>query len=477
MKYISSAAAGFAPLWAGLTIAAIFVAPARAEQPVYFRRDGGLSPHSSQPLPDHLDPDRAVWKQPLPTGYSTPTIYGDRILLTGSDGSELITVCLDRQTGKPRWRQSVQADELEKIHPEGSHADATVACADGRVFAFFGSYGLLCYDLDGKPLWTKRLGPFRDEFGSASSPILVDGKVILSEDHDLDSFVIALRADNGETVWRTPREGFTRSYATPVVWQNGNQRQLVVAGSLQLVAYDLRTGRPLWSLDGLARIVNTTPVVSDGKLYLATWSPGGDTDARIAMEPWATAVSKWDKDADGKLHLDELPAGEVRTRFYRMDLDDNRMLDEAEWNKYAKIFELAENAVLALEPDPSGGQPRTAWKYHRGVPYVASPLVYRDRVLLVKDGGIVTALDVADGKLKQQLRARDTGRYYASPVAGDGKIYVAGVGGVVTVLRAEPKLQVISSHKFGERIAATPVLSAGRVYLRTASALYCFENR
>lgn len=476
-KPASHFACGLASLLGWVVVTAGFANITLAQRPVYFRHDGGLAANDEQPLPDELDPARAIWKRPLPTGNSTPTIVGNRIFLTGHEGHELITLCLDRETGRPLWRQSVRPVELEKIHTEGSHADATVACQGNRVFAFFGSYGLLCYDTEGKPLWTKKLGPFRDEFGSASSPILVDGKVILNEDHDLDSFVIAVRQDNGETVWQTPREGFTRSYATPVVWNAGGRKQLVVAGSLQLFGYDLATGDPLWSVDGFARIVNPTPVVAGDTLFVTSWSPGGDTDARIAMEPWETALAGWDKNKNGRLELAEIPAGEVRTRFFRIDLDSDQALDEAEWNKYAKIFELAQNALVALRPDPAGGTPRVAWQYKRGLPYVASPLVYRDQIVLVKDGGIITTLTAADGRLTKQMRARDAGRYYSSPVAGDGKIYVASVGGVVTVLRAPPRMEIISSHDFGERIAATPVISDGRIYLRTATALYSFANR
>ncbi|MEX0675944.1 MAG: PQQ-binding-like beta-propeller repeat protein [Pirellulales bacterium] len=473
-KRVLHAACGLAAL--ALTATA-FIHSALAQRPVYFRHDGGLAADDKQSLPDELDPRQAIWKQSLPNGNSTPTIVGNRIFLTAHEGQELLTLCLDRDTGKELWRHGIRVEALEKVHNEGSPADATVACEGQRVFAFFGSYGLLCYDLEGKPLWTKKLGPFRDEFGSASSPILADGKIILSEDHDLDSFVIAVRQDNGETLWQTSREGFTRSYATPVVWKTGGRTQLVVAGSLQLVAYDLDSGVPLWSVDGFARIVNTTPVVAGDTLYVATWSPGGDSDARIAMEPWETALSLWDKNKDSRLQGEELPAGEVRSRFFRIDLDGNQTLDVVEWGKYARIFELAQNAVVALRPDPSGGTPRTAWEYNRGIPYVASPLVYRDQVVLVKDGGIITTLTAADGKLTKQIRARDAARYYSSPVAGDDKIYVASVDGVVTVLRAPPRLEIISSHDFGERIAATPVLSDGRIYLRTASALYCFANR
>ena len=223
------------------------------------------------------------------------------------------------------WKQSIHVDELEKVHAEGSPASATVACDGQRVYSFFGSFGLLCYDLDGTPVWSKKLGPFRDEFGSASSPILVDGKVILCEDHDLDSFLIAINSDDGQTAWQTPRDGFTRSYATPVVWEADGQKQIVVAGALQLVAYDPRDGRQLWTLDGFARIVNTTPANVDGTLYVCTWSPGGDTDARIAMESWSTALDLWDKNKNARLEKGELPAGEVQSRFFRIDLDGNQI--------------------------------------------------------------------------------------------------------------------------------------------------------
>ncbi|REK10477.1 MAG: pyrrolo-quinoline quinone [Planctomycetota bacterium] len=462
----------FAAFWS----VAFLATGALADDPVYFRHDHGLAADDRQTLPEELEPSAAVWRQELPPGHSTPTIVGDQIYLTAHEGNELLTICLSRKTGDELWRHGVTVEELEKTHNEGSPAAASVAADEERVFAFFGSYGLLCYDRDGQPLWRKEMGPFRDEFGSASSPVLADGKVYMSEDHDLDSFVISIDQRDGKTVWETPRPGFTRSYATPVLWNVGDRTQLVVAGSLQLMGYDPGTGDPLWTVDGFARIVNTTPVVAGDMLYVATWSPGGDTDARIGMEPWDTALSMWDGDNDGLLQKAELPAGPVQTRFFRIDLNSNQELDQAEWEKYARVFELAQNTLVALQADPAGGKPETVWEYNRGLPYVASPLVYRDMIFLVKDGGIVTALEAADGKLVKQARAKGQGSYYASPVAGDGKVFVCSSRGAVTVFRAGPKLEILSSHDFGERIFATPVITEdGRIFLRTDAALYCFS--
>ena len=111
-------------------------------------------------------------------------------------------------------------------------------------FAFFGSFGLLAYDHDGNQVWSKPMGPFQDEFGASSSPILVDDLVVLNEDHDVGSYLIAIDQKSGETRWKTSREEFTRSYSTPVVWApKGKAKQIVVAGSLQVAGYDVRPCR------------------------------------------------------------------------------------------------------------------------------------------------------------------------------------------------------------------------------------------
>jgi len=449
-------------------------APLAAQSVRYFRQDHGRAAADAEPLPSELDDAHLAWKTPLAKGHSTPLVVDDRIFLTAQDDHDLQTLCLDRTSGKVLWTQTTRVEKLEKVHAEGCPASASVACDGRRVFAFFGSYGLVCYTVDGTPVWNRPLGPFRDEFGSSSSPILVGDKLILCEDHDIDSYLLAVRADTGETVWQTPREGFTRSYATPVVIEVDGRKQIVMAGALQLVGYDPDSGRQLWTKDGFARIVNTTPAQSDDKLFVCTWSPGGDTEARVAMESWSTAIGLWDADKDGRISKEELPAGEVRTRFYRIDLDDSQSLDEAEWGKYARLFELAQNTLVALRPAQAGQPPEQLWEYKRGLPYVASPLVYRGQVFLAKDGGVVTLLDADSGKLIKQARARGAGNYYASPVAGDGKIYTISSAGSVTVFAAGNALEILSSRDFGERTAASPVLDRGRAYIRTEKALYAF---
>ena len=196
------------------------------------------------------------------------------------------------------------------------------------------------------------------------------------------------------------------------------------------------------------------------------------------MEPWKYATELWDKDHNGKLDMPaEVNNPDVLDRFFRIDLNQDEGLDQTEWNKYAGVFERAQNVLMALRPgaSASAGPGEVAWEYRKGLPYVASPLVYRGVLYLVKDGGIVTTLDATSGKLLKQARA-GAGGYFASPVAGDGKVYLASDKGVVTVLKAAGEWEILSSLDLGERIVATPVLHDGRLYVRSEKALYCFAR-
>jgi outer membrane protein assembly factor BamB len=450
-----------------------------AEQPEvsYFRSDFGLADDDGFALPVDLGQASVLlWRTELMPGHSSPCVIGDSIFLTAFDAQQekLQTVALDRASGQVRWTATAPTTDIEQVHPTGSPASPTPASNGRQVFVSFGSCGLLAYDWEGRLLWHHRLGPYQDEFGAASSPILVDDKVILNEDHDVDSFMIAVDQRTGNLVWKAERPQATRSYSTPIVLQNAGAKQIAIAGSRQLVAYDASTGQQLWWYDGLSRLVDSTPVIHDGLIFLATWSPGGDADSRIAMESFAEACASFDADGDELLTRSELPEGSpVLERFFRIDLNQDGSLDEAEWTRHALVFEQSQNAALALEPGGSGKLPAqyVRWTYTRGLPTVPSSVVYADTMTMVKDSGIVTVLDIASGQMLKQLRAAGRGNYYASLVAGDGKIYMASESGVVTVLRAGPDAKVLGSHDFGERIMATPVIRQGVIYLRTENAL------
>src|SRR5262249_12341945 len=136
-----------------------------------------------------------------------------------------------------------------------------------------------------------------------------------------------------------------------------------------LAGYDPATGEKLWWVDGLARIVIPTPVPAGDRVYVASWSPGGDAGRRLALDPWPAALEKWDKNGDGRLARAEIDDHEVLDRFYRMDLNQDGLLDRQEWDRHADVFRRAQNAILALKPSGRGrvDDGGLVWKYQRGV--------------------------------------------------------------------------------------------------------------
>jgi outer membrane protein assembly factor BamB len=448
--------------------------------PHYFRADAGVASPSIS-LPDNLNLSGALaWRVPLDEGHSTPILDHGKIFVTTyrPKSKELATVALNQLDGKELWRNPIVPERIEETHPIGSPATATVACDGRRVYAFFGSAGLFCYDLNGKKLWEQRSGPFRDEYGAGSSPILFDGKIILNQDHDVESFLIAYDCSNGRVLWKAPRPDAVRSYSTPCIWTNNGTPEILVAGALELAAYDPGNGARLWWINGLARIVIPTPVTSREVIYMASWAPGGDPGKRVALPSWDIALTKWDSNHDGKLAKAEIDDREVLERFFRMDLDQDGVLNRQEWERHAAVFRRAQNAVLAIKPNRLGELPETAvvWKHMRGVPYVATPVLADGILWMVKDGGIVTKLDPESGQLLQEERVPAVGNYFASPVAGDGKVYFASESGSVSVVSAEKDWRVISSRDFHEKIYSTPALIGNHIYLRTEEALYCFQR-
>ncbi|HET6884568.1 MAG TPA: PQQ-binding-like beta-propeller repeat protein [Pirellulales bacterium] len=429
-------------------------------------------------LPEEVGPDKnVVWKIALPPGHSSPVIYGDRICLTAVRGDELLTLALDRRTGNTVWEAAAPHDKLEAIHRIGSHAQSTPATDGEHVVSFFGSSGLVCYDAAGQEIWLHRMGPFKNDFGAGSSPIIVDDRVILCQDHDTDSFLAAYDKRTGELCWKTDRSEFARNYRTPVVWQIAGQKQIVVAATLRVVGYDLETGSRLWTVRGVSRTVCATPVVGDdGVLYVAGWSAGGDADDRISVGPFAEAAAEYDANQDGGLEESELPEGAIRQRFPQVDRDKDGRISREEYEYFRNLFDESRNVVLAILPGATGDATDThvKWQSTRHVPFCASPVYDRGHIFTVKDGGIFCSLDAVSGKIMKTGRLHGTKNYYASPVAGDGKLYLVDEEGELSVVSSEARWRLLSSADFGENVYSTPALADGRLYLRTTGHLYCF---
>jgi outer membrane protein assembly factor BamB len=434
----------------------------------------------NEPLPDEIGPEKNVlWKTALPPGHSSPVLSAEQIFLTAVKEKELLTIALDRSSGEILWQRSEphRDFELEKLHTIGSHAQPSPATDGERLIAFFGSSGMFCYDLAGKLLWKREFGPFNNTFGAGTSPIIVDDYAIICQDHDTDSFLMALDKRTGEIVWKTDRAEFPRNYCTPIVWEVEGRKQIVVAATLRVVGYDFKTGREIWTVRGISRAVCSTPVVGeDGVLYLAGWAQGGDSDSRISIEPFDSVAPKFDTDKSGTLDVKELPSGgDVQRRYDQIDRDKSGTLTRAEYEFYRTLFDSARNVVMAIKPGAKGDATDThvVWDYDRFVPFCASVLNYRGLIFTIKDGGILNCLDAKTGEPTKHKRIAATGSYYASPVAGDGKVYLVNSDGELTVISAEPQWKVLSEAEFGERVFATPALVDGKIYLRTTGHLWC----
>ena len=465
-----------------LLILATDTGSATADDWPQFRGVGGRGlAESSRALPTEIGPDseHIAWKIAFPPGHSSPVLHGKRLFLTAVRDKALVTIAVARAKGKLLWEQKAPYKKLEEIHAIGSHAQPSPATDGKRVISLFGSSGLYCHDVDGRLLWKKEMGPFNNDFGAGTSPVIVDDLVITVQDHDTDSFVAAYDKKTGRLAWKTDRAEFPRNYCSPVIWRVGSKKQIIVAATLRVVGYDLKTGKELWTVRGLSRAVCNTPVVGgDGKLYVAGWARGGDIDERISVEPFAKLVAARDKNKNGTLEREELEKGHaIERRYPQVDRDKTGTITRKEYEYYRNLFDVARNVVMAIKPGASGDATKThvAWEYRRHIPFCASPLFFNNTVFTVKDGGILTSLDARSGKPLQTKRVAGAGNYYSSPVAGDGKVYLLDQKGRLSVVSGEGKWKVLHRAQFGEETYATPAIVDGRIYLRTDGHLYCFR--
>lgn len=442
-----------------------------------FRGPNGSGVAEVGSLPVAFGPGRnVVWETPLPPGKSSPVLARDRIFLTAHENGQLLTLALRRSTGQLLWRRAAPSRRMEQQHRLNDEAAPTPVTDGSNVYAFFGGYGLIAYSADGNELWTLPLGPFTNFHGMAASPILAGGKLILVCDQDLEAYVMAVDPADGEILWKKPRPDFVHSFSTPVVHQPpGGALEILVPGSYRLTSYDAEGGE-LWRLAGLTYQVKSGPVLGGDRLFFNGWAPGGEPTVRLELPDFEEMRRRFDADGDSELTKQEVPADWLPGNWEMHDRNKNGTLNARDWAHY-RARRVSENACMAIRLGGRGDVTTThvLWRYQKSLPDVASPLLYRGVLYLVRNGGILTALDPDSGAVLKQGRLREAlDGYYASPVAGDGKIYMASDAGKIAVLAAGADWNVLATNDLGEAIYATPTLAEGRLYVRTASRLYCF---
>jgi outer membrane protein assembly factor BamB len=285
-------------------------------------------------------------------------------------------------------------------------------------------------------------------------------------------------AATGKERWKAPRADVLAGYAVPVICEAKGRTDVVVAGTGKLIGYDPATGKERWTCNTLVRTVMTTPVVKDGVIYVAVQSYGDHTRTlKFALLEWM------DTNQDKKLSRDEVPK-EFRDRFDASDANKDGFiagdeLDTAFQSKGNRVG--GGNIIQAIKGSGTGDVTKThvLWNVTRPYPSnLTSPLVSGDRLLVVKAGGLSTSLDIAKGKPNWELERIDNfGDHYASPVAADGKVFIAGRNGFVVVLEDSASLDVLAKNDMGGEIVATPAIADGRLFVRTREKLYCIGEK
>jgi outer membrane protein assembly factor BamB len=401
----------------------------------------GVALHANPPVM-WSETENIRWKIPLPgEGHSTPVIWGDRLFLTTavSIGNDLparysdapgahdirpvthryqfMVMAVNRQDGEVLWKRVVK-----EAHPrEGHHVTAGFASAspitDGeRLYAFFGSYGLYCLDLDGEPLWEKDLGDLRTlhAHGEGSSPALCGDLLIVNWDHEGESFLVAFDKRTGEQRWKVERNVRSTSWSTPVVVERAGKPQVIVSGSERVVAYDPASGKVIWECDGMSVQNVVASPVTDGNMVFA----GSSYDKRAMLA--------------------------IR-------------LDGAQGN--------------------ISGTEQIAWRRVRGAPYVPSPLLYGNSLYFLSQfQGILTRVEARTGEDRPgPFRLNGLVSIFASPIGAANRVYITDRKGATIVIAHAAEPEILALNRLDDSFSASAAVADNELYLRGQN-LYCISE-
>ncbi len=434
-----------------------------------FRGANGSGISAATGLPAEFGPDRNVlWEAAVPFGRSSPVFAGDRIYLTATEGGEFVTLAVDARTGKTLWKRGVKPARTEDHHHDTDSATTTPVTDGKNVFAFFQEFGIVSYDRNGRERWAHPLGPFRNFYSIAASPVVSGRLLYMLCDQAEGSFLVAIDTKTGKEAWRRNRPGRLESYTTPVLYPDDRKPEaLLVYGSAWMDAYDPKSGKTLWAASGVGVGPVSSPVVSGNTIYVAAPNHGEN-----GWAPFAGIAEEHDKDGNGEITREEVAEAWLNRHFGWLDRDGNGVITESDWTELGR--EVTTDHWGAYAVRLGGDEPETLWNYRKNVSEIASPLVHGG-VFYMVEKGILTALDAATGELIKRERITDgSPKVYASPVAADGKLYLATLDGTLVVLRAGGDWEPLYSVDFEDEIWATPAIVDGKLYVRTRGKLYAF---
>ncbi len=360
-----------------------------------------------------------VWKVKLPgKGHASPVLWGDRLFITSGDaqtGQRLVN-CLARTDGRTLWTKAYPVAK-HRQHEDNSWASGTPTVDERHVYVPWASpkdYLIVALDHTGAEKWRGDLGPFQSGHGFGVSLIVHDGLVIVPNEQEGKSAIVALDRDTGKTRWQVPRRSKT-TYATPFVFQPKGQPAQLIFGNYEhgVTSIDPKTGAINWESD----------VFDKGHMETSIASPLVAGDFVIGCSGWLGVKKE----------------------------------------------------VIAIRPPAPGGKAQVAFKITRGAPLVPTPLVNGDLLFLWEDDGVVTCADARTGKTHWQERVE--GNYYSSPIcAGKRLINITRSGEVIT-LAASKQFDEIGRFALGEGSFSTPAVAGNVLYVRTFHHMLAFAGK
>jgi outer membrane protein assembly factor BamB len=380
------------------------------------------------------------WKVEIPgRGAASPVIWGDRVYLLTAVANGLspeaahaarggieprhiyrfITMAIDRRDGRVVWeRVSTEERPHESTHPmNGTWASSSAATDGEHIVAFFESRGMYVYDMNGNLAWQRRFGEkaILSESGEGTTPALYGQYIVLVWDQSQGgSFIVVLDKRNGKELWRAARDE-ADTWSTPLIVEHEGRVQVITSGWGSIQSYDLETGKIIWRTAGLTPLPIPSPVADEG-MVIAT--SGGNNGSKL----------KAIRLADAK--------GDIT------------------------------------------GTAAIAWTLDRDTPYTPSPLLFNGLLYLLKsNNGLLSVFDVKTGTPHYRLqRLNDLPNVYASPVAADGRVYIAGADGAILVLRHGPTFEALATNMLDDGFMASPALVDNEIYLRGNKYLYCIAE-
>lgn len=412
-----------------LFAAAFMAGEASAQEWTRFRGPNGTGISESKGVPVKWTESDFRWRVPVPgRSHSQPVIWGEKLFVTSAEdnGQQRMILCFNKDDGQTLWVKKVVMGTHRK-NRDNSYSSCTPTVDKDRVYACFvdtQKYVVKAWDHSGKELWSVNLGPFDSQHGYASSPMLYEGRLILTNDQRGNSSIVALDARSGRIVWKTARRNSdATAYGVPCVLKIGRGAQLLTtSNSYGISALDPRSGRILWESGGIfdKRSV-ASPVVAGTLVFGSCGSGAYSSNYLVAVR------------AGGR--------GNVSRSHLAYKLEDKKL-----------------------------GKKIT--------PYVPTPLVIGDRVYLFQDKqGHITCLQASTGKIVWHEEGVGQGGFYGSPVAVDGKIYCGTKRGQMIVFEAGDRFKLLAKNPLGEGSHSTPCVDGGRLYVKTFSHLVCIGGK